>query len=53
MKTVYLTIRVDFDTDNQEQADQWATTLKLMDEREHMNRNCIDNIEVCGINEDL
>ena len=50
MKTVYLTIRVDFDTDDQEQADQWAETLKLIDERQSMNKN-IENLEVCGIND--
>ncbi len=50
MKTVYLTIRVDFDTDDQEQADQWGLTLKLTDERQSMNKN-IDNMEVCCIND--
>lgn len=50
MKTVYLTIRVDFDTDSQEQADQWALGLNLMDERQSMNR-VIDNLEVCDIND--
>lgn len=52
MKTVYLTLRVDFDTDDQEQAEEWAEDLKLMDERQSMNKN-IESLEVCCINEDF
>ena len=49
MKSVYLTIRVDFDTDSEEQANQWAESLVLIEERQNMAKH-IDGIEVCGIN---
>lgn len=48
MITKYLTIRVDFSTDDEEQATEWANDLIIE------NNNMTDevfNIEVCGINE--
>ena len=52
MKTVYLTVRVDFDTDSQEDANDWGLELRLMDERQTMNKK-IESIEVCDINDDF
>lgn len=49
-KSIYLTIRVDFDTDSQEQAEQWATELMLCEERPSKS-NRIENIEICGFND--
>lgn len=48
MITKYLTIRVDFNTDDEEQATEWANDL-IIGNLNQTNEVC--DIEVCGINE--
>lgn len=48
MKSVYLNIRVDVDTDSQEEADQLALTLRLIDERNIINMRRLDGIHILG-----
>ena len=49
MKSVYLTIRVDFNTNDEVQANQLAEDLVLTGENSNMAEHIVD-IEVCGIN---
>ncbi len=51
MKSVYLTIRVDVETDSQEEANEIASNLRLIDERYIMNMRRLDGIHICGIND--
>ena len=49
MITKYITIRVDFNTDDEEQATEWANDLSIV------NNNMTDevfDIQVCGINQE-
>lgn len=49
MITKYITIRVDFNTDDEEQATEWANDLSIG------NNNMTDevfDIQVCGINQE-